>query len=322
MEYKGENKFRGVPRAPASGLESPLPAPLDSSSDIRAHPLVPFRPGWGYPPWPPAQGNLFRMRTPRPIASLLLVGFLPSLVTLSPPNRAHRAGLSWKLGPEDFASFSITRNELRRVPGPAGEFREKKVSSSPSLPSHGVFGWEVTERPRYFQTSVLKLLPFSVGTHLPGGEPSLGKRPLSYTYPWLGPYGRVVVQGVWETTSVDKDKGLVLQEGRFHLTQPRGKVAYLGVSLRWVPPARTLEGTILTLRRKVDTLKGRVLSIRTSLKGTTRPWGTPEGNQETPLDVEDRYVLERVFPHRYPEFEKDVREAIAGRPATLPVAQR
>ncbi len=239
-------------------------------------------------------------------------GWAAAFLAISPPRPSPKPLLAWRLGPEDFACFALTREEIRRLPAKGGGFREEKVTTQPPLPSHGVFGWEVTGNPGYFQTSELMLLPLSVGTHLPGGSPRPGKRPFTYTFPWLGPYKRVVLRGVWETSKPDKKRGTLLQEGRFLLFQPKGKVFYQGIPLGWTPPARSLEGTRLHLRRKVDLLRGRVLSLQTRLTGSTRPWGAPKGQGETPLDVTDRYTLAKVYPYRYRGFQKDVDQAIAG----------
>ncbi len=253
------------------------------------------------------------MRTPRHVLSCLFpAGWALALPALFPPPASAASPLAWKLGPEDFAFFSLARKEIRQVPAPNGGFREEQVRSTPALPSHGVFGWEVTGKPGYFQTSDLLLLPFSVGTHLPGGEASPGKKPAAYVFPWLGPYKRVVLRGFWVTSFVKGKKGLLRQEGRFTLFQPRGKILYRGLSLPWEPPARSLEGTRLTLRREVDLLRGRVLSLETRLAGNTRPWDAPKGKNETPLDTADRYDLVKIYPYRYPAFQKDVRRAIAG----------
>lgn len=218
--------------------------------------------------------------------------------------------LEWRLAPQDFAWYEAERSELRRSLGADGAPKEERVRFAVTQPALGVFGHEVSGKPGHFQTADLLLLPCSVGLALPGGEPRIEKRRAIHWFFALGDYGRVCVEGEWVNERIEDGK--IRQRGSFALSQPKGRVAAEGRESAWTPPRRSLAGMALELERLVDGREGRILLLKSSLAGSTRPWDGPSGREETPLAIQDTYTFQKIYGHRYPEFEAEVREAIQG----------
>ncbi len=240
-------------------------------------------------------------------ALLLLAGFTPSPAQ-RPGQPREKAVFTWKLGPEDFAWFRVDRKQNGRVTikndRTTGRFPRR-------VGTHGVFGWEVTGDPGYFQTWELSLVPFSVGTSLRDlDRVKVGEKRVRFVYGNLVNYGLVELRGKWKTLSVEDGKAV--QEGTFKFYQPDRPVR-LG---RRIFPKKggrgSLAGMKLTVRRTFDARRGVIEKIHAvlegSLSGGQRGWQGPERAYK----VEDTYTFRKIFPHRYQGFEKDVIDAIRG----------
>ncbi len=223
-----------------------------------------------------------------------------------PPRK--KATFAWKLGPEDFAWFRVDRKWNGRVVAR----NSRTVGRFPRrVPVHGVFGWEVTGDPGFFQTWELSLVPFSVGTSLRGlDKVKVGEKRVRFAFGNLVNYGLVELRGKWKTTSVEGGKAL--QEGAFKFYQP-GKPVRIGRLL--FPKKRgrgTLEGFTLRIQREFDIDNGVIRKIQATLQGAFMGGGRGWQGPERPFKQEDTYTLKRVFPYRYKGFEKDVVDAIKG----------
>ncbi len=244
--------------------------------------------------------------------ALVLALFLP-LGALRPPGRKARVFqekpvFAWKLGPEDFAWFRMDRKQNGRV-----RVRNSRTTGpyARRAGTRGVFGWEVTGEPGYFQTWVLGLVPFSVGTSLRGLDMvKAGEKNARFVFGDLINYGLVELRGKWKTTSVEGDKAT--QEGTFKFYQPERPVRLGRIVFPKKRGRASLAGFKLTVNRVFDFKRGVIEKIRTVLEGSLSGGGRGWQGPERPYKLEDTYTLKKIFPYRYKGFEEDVVAAIEG----------
>ena len=244
------------------------------------------------------------------LALSLLLPFGPA--SPSPASQAgkskEKAYFAWKLGPEDFAWFGLDRKEN-------GRLRVKNSRITGRFPrragTKGVFGWEVTGEPGYFQTGVLGLVPFSVGTSFRGlDQVKVGVKRARFVFGDLINYGLVELRGKWKTTSVEGGKAT--QEGSFKFYQPERPVRLGRIVFPKKRGRRSLLGFRLNVTRVFDYRKGVIEKIQAVLEGSFSGGGRGWRGPERPYKLEDSYTLKKVFPYRYKGFEKDVVAAIDG----------
>ena len=249
------------------------------------------------------------MYLPYALALALLLAPGPAL------GQAHKGGkrqekpiFAWKLGPEDFAWFRVDRKQNGRVTAR----NSRTLGRYPRrVPTHGVFGWEVTGDPGYFQTWVLSLVPFSVGTSLRGlDKVREGDKKVRFVFGSLVNYGLVELRGKWTTVSVEGDKAV--QEGAFKFYQPDRPVRMGRILFPKRKGKGSLLGFRLSIHRVFDFKKGVIEKIQAVLEGSLSGGGRGWQGPERAYKLENTYTFKEIFKHRYTGFKKDVVAAIEG----------